>query len=142
MFSKKKTTTSNTDVNNSLPSSRAINSLVVGTTIKGEITADSDIRIDGNIDGSLKCKGRVIIGQQGSVVGDIDCQNAIIEGRFDGNLRVAESLSVKESANVTGDVNTQKLEVHNGAAFNVNCIMGGHKLKNISEVEPKAKLAK
>ena len=136
MFGKKKTTTVSQD--NNLPvSSGAINSLVTGTSIEGTINADSDIRIDGSIKGSLKCSGRVIIGQQGSVNGEIDCQNAVIEGRFDGKLQVAETLSVKETAKVTGDINTQKLMVQHGAVFNDNCIMGGHKLKSINELENK-----
>jgi len=137
MFGKKSTPTKQ---DNNIPaSSGAINSLVVGTKIEGQVFADSDIRIDGSIKGSLKCSGRVIIGQQGSVNGEIDCQNAVIEGKFDGKLTVAETLSVKETAKVTGDINTQKLMVQNGAVFNVNCIMGGHKLKSINEIDSKVK---
>jgi len=140
MFGKKSTPVKQ-DVN--VPaSSGAINSLVVGTKIEGKVYADSDIRIDGSIKGNLKCSGRVIIGQQGAVNGEIDCQNAVIEGKFDGKLLVAETLSVKETAKVTGDINTQKLMVQNGAVFNVNCIMGGHKLKSIDSQPKKEVVAK
>ena len=118
--------------NSSAPSG-AINSLVQGTKVEGQINAGSDIRIDGELKGSLKCKGRVIIGPDGKIHGDIDCQNAIIEGTFNGNIKVAETLTVKETAKIEGDVNTNKLLVQPGAVFNVSCNMGGQKLKSFAE---------
>ncbi len=113
--------------------SGAINSLVQGTKIEGNITAQSDIRIDGELKGSLNCQGRVIIGPQGKVDGDINCKNAVIEGTFYGNLKVTETLNVRESAKIEGDVNTNKLLVQPGAVFNVSCNMGGQKLKSFSD---------
>ena len=113
--------------------SGAINSLVQGTKVEGQIHAGSDIRIDGELKGSLKCKGRVIIGPDGKIDGDIDCLNAIIEGSFTGNIKVSETLTVKETAKIEGDVNTSKLLVQPGAVFNVNCNMGGQKLKSFAE---------
>ncbi|NNF34414.1 MAG: polymer-forming cytoskeletal protein [Saprospiraceae bacterium] len=117
----------------STAASGAINSLVQGTKVEGKINAGSDIRIDGELKGSLKCKGRVIIGQSGKIEGDIDCQNAIIEGSFNGNIKVAETLTVKETARIEGEVNTNKLLVQPGAVFNVSCNMGGQKLKSFAE---------
>jgi len=64
------------------------NTLTNGTSVEGKINANSDIRIDGTLKGSLSCKGRVIIGPQGYIEGDISCQNAIIEGKFSGELTV------------------------------------------------------
>lgn len=120
--------------NNQLPTSTgASNSIVKGTTIEGTIKAESDIRIDGSLIGSLSCKGKVIIGPEGSVEGDIDCYQAVIEGTFKGNLRVAELLNVRETAKIVGDVATDKLLVQSGAIFDVTCSMGGQKLKSLSD---------
>jgi len=110
-----------------------INTLVVGTNTEGTIKTKSDIRVDGVINGILHCEGRVIIGQQGNIKGEIYCQNAVIEGTFEGKIEVKETLSVKETANINGDIHTSKLIVQNGAIFNVNCNMGGHKLKTIKD---------
>lgn len=123
---------SSTSSGSSAPSG-AINSLVQGTRIEGKINASSDIRIDGELKGSLNCKGRVIVGPDGKIEGDIDCVNAIIEGNFNGTLKVSETLTVKETARIEGDVNTKKLLVQPGAVFNVSCNMGGQKLKSFAE---------
>ncbi|MFZ1749972.1 MAG: polymer-forming cytoskeletal protein [Saprospiraceae bacterium] len=115
--------------NGSAPSANVSNSIVEGTLINGNINAQNDIRIDGILKGKLECKGRVIIGPQGKIEGDINCLNAIIEGAFTGNLAVKDLLSIKETAVINGDIVTDKLLVQTGAIFNVTCTMGGQKLK-------------
>ena len=105
-------------------STAQVNALVQGTRVEGNITAESDLRIDGTLEGNLTCLAKVIIGATGSVIGDIQCANAIVEGSFKGQLHVREVLSVKENAKVIGDVRCQTLIVHSGALFNVSCAMG------------------
>ncbi len=122
-------------------SSNATNSIVQGTKIQGEIVAQNDIRIDGVIDGTLRCDGRVIIGETGNIKGEVICQNAIIEGAFTGKLTVKDTLDLKGSGQVSGDVMTAKLIIAPGAIFNVNCDMGGNKVKSIANSDS-AKAAK
>ncbi len=107
----------------SVAKSGAINSIVEGTHLEGKVKAVNDFRIDGELIGSLDCKGKVIIGPTGVVDGDVVCQNAVIEGRFSGSIKINELLSVKVTGNVTGDIDTNKLIVDSGAVFNVNCNM-------------------
>ncbi len=108
----------------STASSTSSNSLVQGTNVEGNVQADKDIRIDGTLKGSLQCKGKVIIGPTGHIIGDVTCENAVIEGRFDGVLIVGDVLHVKETAKIEGDVSTLKLVVQPGSIFNVKCKMG------------------
>jgi len=117
--------------------SNSLNSLVQGTVIEGTVNAQNDIRIDGKLTGNLICSGKVIIGPQGFIEGDIKCDNAVIEGRFDGVLTVSELLNVKETATINGEITTNKLIVQSGAIFNVACRMGGQTLKEFTK--PKSK---
>ncbi len=117
--SKKNKEASTSNVSNSTGSkSLSLNTLVKGTSIKGDINAESDIRVDGKINGTLKCSAKVIIGPTGVVEGEITCVNAVIEGRFDGNLVVKETLSLKETAIINGDASYDKLIVQQGAVIN------------------------
>ena len=117
-------------------SSGSTNSIVSGTRIEGSINANSDIRIDGTLKGTLDCKGRVIIGPEGKVEGEINCQNAVVEGSFQGKINVKELLNVRESANIQGEVTTDKLLVQPGAIYNVSCSMGGQTIKAFGKKEP------
>lgn len=130
MFGNKKTPGADTSVGLSSNSS-AINTLVEGTNIEGQITASSDLRIDGYITGNIRCEGKLIIGPTGKIDGTVYCQNAVIEGNFKGELTVNDILDVRESASVQGEIKTAKLLVQNGASFNGNCDMGT-RIKNIS----------
>lgn len=117
--------------------SNALNSLVQGTKVEGEIESENDIRIDGVVKGKLKCNAKIIIGPSGYVEGEVTCKNAIIEGRLEGTMHVEELLNVRETAEVNGDIFTNKLIVQSGAIFNVGCQMGGQSSSNKTVETPK-----
>ncbi|MEE9439527.1 MAG: polymer-forming cytoskeletal protein [Saprospiraceae bacterium] len=131
MFKNKKKASTNTSQTTSIPSG-STNSLVEGSRVEGIIIANSDIRIDGTLVGSLDCSGRVIIGATGEIEGDVKCQNAVIEGKFTGKINVTELLNVRENASIQGDVITAKLLVQPGAIYNVNCSMAGQTIQGFA----------
>lgn len=102
-----------------------LNRLVEGTEIIGDIKADSNIRIDGKLKGTITTKGRLVIGPTGSIEGEIVCENADIEGSFVGKIIVNQLLSLKSTAKFIGDIQTSKLAIEPGATFSGNCSMGG-----------------
>ena len=100
------------------------NALTAGSKIVGTITADSDFRIDGMIEGDLNCSGKVVIGEAGRVKGTIVCQNAEILGLLDGKINCHQQLSLRTSGKIHGEVQTKTLIVEPGALFNGSCAMG------------------
>ena len=131
MFGNKKDENKSKPTKSTSNSSSGLNSLVGGTSVKGEIFAESDIRIDGTLIGKIECKGKLILGSEGKIEGEIVCQDAIIVGTIKGKLKVNNLLVVKESALIDGDVFTDQLNVESGAVFNVSCVMGSQKIKTI-----------
>jgi cytoskeletal protein CcmA (bactofilin family) len=101
------------------------NALTAGSKIVGNITADSDFRIDGLIDGDLNCSGKVVIGEAGKVKGTIVCQHAEILGLMEGKINCHQQLSLRASGKIHGEVQTKTLIVEPGAIFNGSCSMGG-----------------
>ena len=111
------------------------------TTIIGDIKAEGDFRIDGVLEGSLKTKGRVILGADGSIKGNIEASNADIEGIFSVQLKVEKTLTVKTIATISGEVTVGKLSIEPGANFNASCFMTesvkGIKKENEKPKQPK-----
>ena len=101
------------------------NVIAKNSTFVGEITSDGDFRIDGILEGTLKTKGKVIIGVDGFVKGTIEATNAEIEGKFSGELSIANILTIKAAANISGDIVVGKLSIEPGATFNASCVMKG-----------------
>jgi len=99
------------------------NALTNGSKIVGEIFADSDFRIDGDVEGTITCNGKVVIGQKGFLKGSISCANAEIIGTVEGNITVSEILSLRSTANIKGDVKTKILLVEPNAVFEGSCSM-------------------
>jgi cytoskeletal protein CcmA (bactofilin family) len=108
-----------------LNSPERLNRIVEGTSIEGSISSESNIRIDGEVKGTITTKGRLVVGVSGVIKGDVVCQNAEIEGHVKGSMKVGELLSLKSTAKVEGDVITGKLAIEPGAIFAVTCSMGG-----------------
>ena len=113
------------------------------TTLRGNINAKSDIRIDGKVEGELITTGKIILGKDAQVKGKIRCANADIEGVFEGELTLSGTLILKMGSNLQGKVLIQKLIVESGAIFNASCSMhsaedGVKKLKNVDEKEKQA----
>ncbi len=102
------------------------NALTAGSKIVGNISADSDFRIDGTIEGELRCTGKVVIGEAGKIKGTVICQNAEILGLMDGKITCNQQLSLRASGKIQGEVQTKILVVEPGAQFNGSCSMGSN----------------
>jgi len=111
--------------------SGAVNAIGQGSTIKGDITTDGDLRIDGTLKGTVNTKGRLVLGETGLIEGEIICQNALISGTVKAKIQVTELLSLRAKANLHGDIITNKLSVEPGANFTGSCSMGAS-VKNIN----------
>ena len=103
------------------------NALTAGSKIVGNITADSDYRIDGVVEGDLLSTGKVVIGETGKIKGTVNCTNAEIFGLMEGKIACSQQLSLRSSGKIVGDVKTKTLIVEPGALFNGTCSMGAEK---------------
>ena len=97
-----------------------------GTTLKGDISSNSDLRIDGTIIGNINSSAKIIIGSTGIVEGDIIGNNADVVGKVSGNIRVKELLQLRGQSVVTGNLYAGKLQVEPSATFNGQCHMGAN----------------
>jgi cytoskeletal protein CcmA (bactofilin family) len=112
-----------------------LNIIGAGTTVEGIISCDGDIRIEGHVKGTVKSKAKIVVGNTGSVEGDLFCDNADISGKIFGSVEVTEMLFLKSTAYLEGDITTTKFVVEAGAKFNGNCRMG------VKEIKPNEKPA-
>lgn len=121
--------------------SKEQNKISQGTKLVGDISSEGSFRIEGELEGNLKVKGKVVIGETGFIDGDVICENADIEGHFKGNLKVNACLNLKSTANINGEVITDQLIVEAGASFNATCQMSGN-VKSLEDEQKKSKSQK
>ncbi len=99
------------------------NALTAGSKIIGTIIADSDIRLDGILEGDLQCKGKVVIGEKGQIKGTVTCQNAEVMGLLDGKATVESTFALRATGTLQGDLKTRTLIIEPNAQFNGTCSM-------------------
>ena len=93
------------------------------SSIKGEFKSECDFRVDGNFEGTIETKGKVVIGKNGRIEGTVVCSSADIEGVINGTIHVDDLLSIRSTGEVKGDVVMSKLVVESGAVFNAKSSM-------------------
>ena len=119
MFSKEKTASFS---EKGYPASATL--ISSGTTLKGDVKSETDLRIDGTIQGNVICSSKIIIGPSGHVEGNIEGAQADITGKVTGNITVKELLQLRGQCNVHGNLIAAKLQIDPTAVFNGKCQMG------------------
>jgi cytoskeletal protein CcmA (bactofilin family) len=107
--------------------SQSVNLISEGTKIKGDVLANGDIRIDGELYGNIAVKGRLVVGPNGRIEGQINCGNIETSGFIKGKITAAELLTLKATAQIVGDIIVGKLSVEPGSLFSGTCVMNGTK---------------
>jgi cytoskeletal protein CcmA (bactofilin family) len=94
-------------------------------TIRGDVTGDEDLLIQGRVDGSVDLKQHsVTVGSDGEVKASIVARVVIVEGSVEGNIRSEEQVVLRSSARVQGDITAPRLVLEDGARFRGGVDMG------------------
>ena len=120
-----------------------INTIGAGTIVTGDIQSKGDIRLDGILKGSVNTSGKVVLGKEGIIEGDVVCNSADISGTIKAKITVSQLLSLKATAKLNGEIITNKLSIEPGAAFTGSCSMGAviKDIKDAGKTEQKEKTA-
>ncbi len=113
-----------------------INIIGIGTKITGDVNSNGDIRVDGSLTGKLITKGKVVIGETGTVKGEINCKNSDVEGSIEGKITVSQLLSLKSKARIHGDIIASKLAIEPGCQFTGNCDMNAGAPSHEETIQP------
>ena len=87
--------------------------------VRGDIEASGFTRVDGNVKGNLRAKGRIVIGESARMRSSITGTSITVGGVVDGNILASERLIVLQSALIIGDIYTRRIEADEG------CIIHG-----------------
>ena len=115
----------------------AVNLICDGTSIKGDVEASRDIRIDGYLNGKMQVNGKVVVGNTGRIEGDVNCKTIDVSGKVEGNIIASEMVNLKSTALIFGNITTDKISVEPGAKFTGSCKMGEKVAKKAEPVKAK-----
>ncbi|MGH9699787.1 MAG: bactofilin family protein [Candidatus Acidiferrales bacterium] len=86
--------------------------------VKGEITGNEDLIIDGNVEGLVHLEERKLtIGSSAKLTADIIAREVVVYGNVKGNLRARDRIEIKKDGSVVGDLTTARIMIEDGAYF-------------------------
>jgi len=86
--------------------------------VKGEITGNEDLAIDGSVEGLVHLEDRKLtIGASAKVTADVIAREVVVYGNVKGNLRARDRIEIKKDGSVIGDLTTARIMIEDGAYF-------------------------
>ncbi len=100
---------------------------ILGPTLKfkGDLSANEDLVIEGQVEGKVKHTSNLTVGKQGKVKANLKAENITVEGTVDGDLEGRKGVVVKATANVAGNIVSPTVTLHEGSTFNGSIDMTG-----------------
>jgi cytoskeletal protein CcmA (bactofilin family) len=95
-----------------------------GVKIEGKVSSSGNIRVEGEILGDITSQGKVIVGENGKVNGQVSGEDITIGGKVSGTVKAKEKLVLDSKGNLKGDIFTKILVVEAGAKFDGKSSMG------------------
>ncbi|MBN1295909.1 polymer-forming cytoskeletal protein [bacterium] len=105
------------------PVSERSNGFAGSTTIgkdlvfEGSVKGKGSIRVEGEFKGTLEVQNEVIIGQGGSVTGDIIAEVVTVEGHLKGNVEARQKININVTGTMIGDIVAPRVVVASGAVY-------------------------
>ena len=86
--------------------------------IKGELTGNEDLTIEGLVDGKILVKDHSLtIGANGRITAEVHAKTVMIVGTITGNITADDKVEIAPSGTVNGDIRAPRVSISDGAKF-------------------------
>ena len=88
-----------------------------GARVRGRVSGDGDLRVEGQIEGGVTLSGELAIDETSSITGDIDAASVTIAGVLLGNVVAHGAVMIRAGARVEGNMGGAEVSLDEGASF-------------------------
>jgi cytoskeletal protein CcmA (bactofilin family) len=86
--------------------------------IKGELTGNEDLTIEGKVEGKIFLKDHnLTIGANGKITAEITAKTVMVLGEVSGNITADDKVEVATSGSMRGDITAPRVVLADGAKF-------------------------
>lgn len=89
-----------------------------GMQVTGDCDTEGTLRIEGNVDGTVRAGKAVVVGKDGVVDGDISTQDAVIGGRVTGSIIAESRLELQATCVIEGQIQARRIKLEEGGKVN------------------------
>ena len=87
------------------------------TKVRGRITGEGDLVIEGTVEGDVSLRGDLTIGESGSLASNVDANTVTIAGSLEGDVRARGVVRIEAGARVAGDMHGTSVAIEEGAEY-------------------------
>ncbi|MBX3251798.1 MAG: polymer-forming cytoskeletal protein [Myxococcales bacterium] len=87
-----------------------------GLVVRGQVSGEGDLVVDGVFEGSLSLRGRVAVGPPGRLRAPVEAHLVSVEGRLEGHVTAGE-IVVREGGRLHGDVRAPSVGIEDGGVL-------------------------
>ncbi len=110
---------------NSYTPDSAINCVITAKThLDGIFTSEESVRMDGKLTGDLVCNKKLVLGETGEIIGNIQAVEAVMLGEVRGDMEIKGTLHLKGTAKINGNIRAGQVVVDEGARYTGKCEIG------------------
>jgi cytoskeletal protein CcmA (bactofilin family) len=115
MFEKKATTTTSAPAAERSPRQKTF--IGPGIHVKGDIHGQSDLELEGTVEGNVKLEGLLVVGVGGRLEGDVSANAVVVEGEILGNINARDKVQLCSNCKMKGNLRSDSLSIQEGALF-------------------------
>ena len=97
------------------------------TIIKGEVTGDEDVLVEGTVDGQIRITRDLRVGAGGVVKATVEAQSVVVSGEFVGDCRASHRVEIQATGRLTGNISAPRVVIAEGATFKGNSDMSSRR---------------
>ena len=104
-----------------------------GCTLSGQLQFQSGVRIEGCIEGEVRARGTVVVGETGAVEASIFADVVVVLGEVDGDITAQTLVALHKGARVRSDITTSGIIVEPGSNFRGSIVIGPEEAPALAE---------
>ena len=93
------------------------------TVLKGEITGDEDVVVEGTVEGEIKISRDLRVGAGGVVKATISAQSIVVSGEVSGDCTASTKVEIQSTGRLVGNIRAPRIMIAEGAMFRGNSDM-------------------
>ena len=101
--------------------------VTAGTKLFGNFNCDTDLRLDGAIEGEVVVSKRLVVGEDGYVKGNIRADHMVVHGLVEGDLEISGDVFLGPNAKIYGNISSSRMMMEEGACFSGTLSVGEKK---------------
>lgn len=92
--------------------------IAVGTTIVGDVGSDAVVKVEGEIQGTVRAGHQLLVSPGAVIRGDVFAGEVVAGGEVHGSIHAADRVEIQDGAVIHGDIRTQRIQIAEGGRVN------------------------